>query len=66
MTRGAPYRHVVGNEQRFRAVFEEMERDAAERIMPAAAAGRTDPAEQLRLGCVAFLGTVVDGMLARR
>jgi AcrR family transcriptional regulator len=64
VTRGALYHHFVGKEQLFRAVFEEMERDVAERIMVAAAAG-SDPAEQLRRGCVAFLDLAIDPAVQR-
>jgi hypothetical protein len=41
-----------------------MEREVAERIMHGAAAG-TDPAEQLRLGCVAFLDLATDPAVQR-
>ncbi len=64
VTCGALYHHFVGKEQLFRAVFEEMERDVAERIMHAAAAG-TDSAEQLRLSCVAFLDLATDPVVQR-
>ena len=64
VTRGALYHHFVGKEQLFRAVFEEMERAVAERIMQAAAVG-SDPAEQLRLGCVAFLDLATDSAVQR-
>jgi AcrR family transcriptional regulator len=64
VTRGALYHHFVGKEQLFRAVFEEMEREVAERIMEAAASA-TDPAEQLRLGCVAFLDLATDPAVQR-
>ena len=64
VTRGALYHHFVGKEQLFRAVYEEMERDIAERILTAAAAG-SDPAEQLRLGCRAFLDLATDPAVQR-
>jgi AcrR family transcriptional regulator len=64
VTRGALYHHFVGKEQLFRAVYEEMERDIAERILTAAAAG-SDPAEQLSLGCRAFLDLATDPAVQR-
>lgn len=64
VTRGALYHHFGGKEQLFRAVFEEMERDVAERIMRAAAAG-SDPAAELRLGCRAFLDLATDPAVQR-
>jgi AcrR family transcriptional regulator len=64
VTRGALHHHFGGKEQLFRAVFEEMERDIAARIIGAAAVA-VDPAEQLRLGCVAFLDLATDPAVQR-
>jgi AcrR family transcriptional regulator len=64
VTRGALYHHFVGKEQLFRAVYEEMEREIADRILTAAATG-PDPAEQLRLGCRAFLDLATDPAVQR-
>lgn len=64
LTRGALHHHFGGKEQLFRAVYEEMEREIAERIIAAAAAG-TDPATELRLGCRAFLDLATDPAVQR-
>jgi AcrR family transcriptional regulator len=64
VTRGALYHHFTGKELLFRAVFEEMERDLTEQVAVAAAAG-TDPADQLRLGCEAFLDLSTDPAVQR-
>jgi len=64
VTRGALYHHFAGKEELFRAVFEEMEREVAERVTVAAAVGR-DPHEQLVRGCAAFLDLATDPAVQR-
>ncbi len=64
VTRGALYHHFAGKEELFRAVFEEMEREVADRVAVAAAAG-LDPREQLVRGCEAFLDLATDPAVQR-
>jgi len=54
VTRGALYHHFRGKEDLFRAVFEEMEAELAQRL-GAVAAGASDPFEALQLGAAGFL-----------
>jgi AcrR family transcriptional regulator len=64
VTRGALYHHFANKEAVFRAVFEDLERELAERIATAAVAA-PDPLAQLRLGCEAFLDAASDPAVRR-
>ncbi len=54
VTRGALYHHFASKEALFRAVVEELEGELAEQAADAALR-QDDPAEALRVGCLAFL-----------
>lgn len=54
VTRGALYHHFRNKEELFRAVFDRLHAEIADRV-ERAAAGAADPATELRLGCRAFL-----------
>ncbi len=64
MTRGALYHQYRDKRDLFRAVFESVEADFAERIAKAAAA-EADPWEQLRAGARAFLAAATDPAIRR-
>jgi AcrR family transcriptional regulator len=64
VTRGALYHHFSDKEGLFQAVFEELEAELGERILVSAAAG-SDPFDQLRLGCQAFLDAALDPAVRR-
>ena len=64
VTRGALYHHFGGKEELFRAVYEELEKELAERSAVAAAGGRT-ALSQLRRGMDAFLDTCLDRAVQR-
>lgn len=64
VTRGALYHHFAAKDDLFRAVFEELEAEVAERVAREALAGG-DPVEQLRLGCRAFLDVCLDPAVQR-
>jgi AcrR family transcriptional regulator len=64
VTRGALYHHFESKEQLFEVVVEELEVEIAERITTAAMKGR-DAAEELRLGCMAFLDGCLDPAVRR-
>jgi AcrR family transcriptional regulator len=64
VTRGALYHHFGSKELLFRAVVEQLEAELGEKIMMAAARS-TDAAEQLRLGCMAFLDACMDPAVRR-
>ena len=64
VTRGALYHHFGSKEQLFRAVVEQLEEEIGEQVM-LAAAGSPDAAEQLRLGCMAFLDACLDPAVRR-
>jgi AcrR family transcriptional regulator len=64
VTRGALYHHYDGKEDLFRAVYEELEHEIVARV-GAAAAASVDPAEQLRLGALAFLDAALDPAVQR-
>lgn len=65
VTRGALYHHFGSKERLFRDVVEELEREIGERVMLAAAAAGNDAAEELRLGCMAFLDACLDPAVQR-
>jgi AcrR family transcriptional regulator len=54
VTRGALYHHFESKVDVFRAVFEDLERELAERITEAAR-GKRDPWKRIEAGCMAFL-----------
>jgi AcrR family transcriptional regulator len=64
VTRGALYHHFESKEQLFEVVVEELEVEIAERITTAAMKCR-DAAEELRLGCMAFLDGCLDPAVRR-
>ncbi|HEV2769989.1 MAG TPA: helix-turn-helix domain-containing protein [Solirubrobacteraceae bacterium] len=59
VTRGALYHHFRGKEDLFRAVFEEINGELAERAAQGAMAAQ-DPWEQMRTGAHAFLDACLD------
>jgi len=65
VTRGALYHHFGSKERLFRDVVEELEREIGVRVMVAAAAAGNDAAEELRLGCMAFLDACLDPAVQR-
>ena len=64
VTRGALYHHFGTKEGLFRAVVEELEAGLAERVATAALAG-TDPVDELRRGCLAFLDACMEPAVRR-
>ncbi len=64
VTRGALYHHFAAKDELFRAVFELLEAEIAERVAREALAG-VYPLEQLRLGCRAFLDACLDPAVQR-
>ena len=64
VSRGALYHHFGSKEQLFRAVVEELEVEIGGKVMVAAARS-DDAAEQLRLGCMAFLDAGLDPAVRR-
>ncbi|HEY3095220.1 MAG TPA: TetR/AcrR family transcriptional regulator [Acidimicrobiia bacterium] len=64
VTRGALYHHFAAKDDLFRAVFEQLEAEIAGQVARAALAG-SDPLEQLRLGCRAFLDACLDPAVQR-
>ena len=64
VTRGALYHHFASKELLFRAVVEELEVELGTKVMMAAAQS-TDAAQQLRLGCMAFLDACLDPAVRR-
>ncbi len=64
VTRGALYHHFAAKDDLFRAVFELLEAEIAERVAREALAG-ADPLDQLRLGCRAFLDACLDPAVQR-
>jgi AcrR family transcriptional regulator len=64
VTRGALYHHFDSKEQLFRAVVEQLEEELGAQVMLAAASS-PDAAEQLRLGCMAFLDACLDPAVRR-
>jgi AcrR family transcriptional regulator len=64
VTRGALYHHFATKEAVFRAVVEELEEELVARVV-AGAEGVSDPGEQLRAGCLAFLDACGDPAVRR-
>ena len=64
VSRGALYHHFGSKERLFRAVVEELERELGEKVM-IAASNAADAAEELRLGCMAFLDACLDPAVRR-
>jgi AcrR family transcriptional regulator len=64
VTRGALYHHFASKEALFRAVVEQLEEELTTQVATAAMAV-DDPAEQLRLGCLAFLDGCLDPAVRR-
>jgi AcrR family transcriptional regulator len=64
VTRGALYHHFGSKERLFRAVVEQLEQELGEQVILAAASS-ADAAEQLRLGCMAFLDACLDPAVRR-
>jgi AcrR family transcriptional regulator len=64
VTRGALYHHFGSKERLFRAVVEQLEEELGAQVMVAAARS-DDAAEQLRLGCMAFLDACLDPAVRR-
>jgi AcrR family transcriptional regulator len=64
VTRGALYHHFATKEALFRAVVEELEEELVGRVIMGAE-GVTDPGEQLRAGCLAFLDACADPAVRR-
>lgn len=64
VTRGALYHHFGSKEQLFRTVVEQLEEELGAQVMVAAARS-DDAAEQLRLGCMAFLDACLDPAVRR-
>ncbi|MEY2453261.1 MAG: hypothetical protein QOD92_2835 [Acidimicrobiaceae bacterium] len=64
VSRGALYHHFGSKERLFRAVVEELEVELGEQVMIAAARS-DDAAEELRLGCMAFLDACLDPAVRR-
>jgi AcrR family transcriptional regulator len=64
VTRGALYHHFSGKEELFRAVYEQVERELAERIAAGALAD-PDPVHALRAGAATFLDACLDPEVQR-
>ena len=64
VTRGALYHHFGTKQDLFLAVVEDLEAELGERLVAAASAG-TNPLEELRLGCQAFLDAALDPAVRR-
>jgi AcrR family transcriptional regulator len=64
VTRGALYHHFRDKQDLFRAVFEDLQRELAERVV-AAGATVADPWERLRAGVRAFLDACVEPAVQR-
>ena len=64
MTRGALYHHFRDKQEMFRAVFEDVEREFADRII-AAAADKAGPWGRLNAGCIAFLDAYLEPAFRR-
>lgn len=64
VTRGALYHHFASKESLFRAVVEQLEEEMTAEVATAAMRGG-DAAEELRLGCLAFLDACLDPAIRR-
>jgi AcrR family transcriptional regulator len=64
VTRGALYHHFEDKRDLFRAVYEDLERELAERLTAAAAAERR-PERHLEVGCEAFLDACLEPAVQR-
>jgi AcrR family transcriptional regulator len=64
VTRGALYHHFGTKEGIFRAVVEELESGLAEQVAAAAGQG-SDPVDELRRGCLAFLDACLEPAVRR-
>lgn len=64
VTRGALYHHFASKESLFRAVVEQLEEEMTAEVATAAMRG-ADAAEELRLGCLAFLDGCLDPAVRR-
>jgi AcrR family transcriptional regulator len=64
VTRGALYHHFAGKADLFRAVYEQIEQETAEKVA-AAALTKTDPLDQQRAGWQAFLDACLDPAVQR-
>jgi AcrR family transcriptional regulator len=64
VTRGALHHHFGTKEGLFRAVVEELEAGLAEQVASAAAQG-SDPVDELRRGCLAFLDACMEPAVRR-
>ena len=64
VTRGALYHHFGTKEGLFRAVVEELESGLAEQVAAAAGQG-SDPVDELRRGCLAFLDACLEPAVRR-
>jgi AcrR family transcriptional regulator len=64
VTRGALYHHFASKQDLFRAVVEQLEEELSAEVATAAMRG-DGPAEELRLGCQAFLDACLDPAVAR-
>jgi AcrR family transcriptional regulator len=64
VTRGALYHHFASKEALFRAVVEELEEELTNHVAAVGMEG-SGPAEQLRLGCLAFLDACLDPSVRR-
>jgi len=65
VTRGALYHHFRSKEDLFRAVYEDLERQLAEKVSAAATAGQGGPWERMRIGCEAFLDACLEPAVHR-
>jgi len=64
VTRGALYHHFSGKDDLFRAVFESLEAEIADRVVTAAARAR-DPLAQITAGLDAFLDSCLEPAVQR-
>jgi AcrR family transcriptional regulator len=64
LTRGALYHHFASKEELFAAVYEAVESDLCDAVI-VAAAGSSDPVDELRLGALAFLDAAANPEVRR-
>jgi AcrR family transcriptional regulator len=65
VTRGALYHHFAGKTELFQAVYEDVERQLAERIAASAISTASDPLQALHAGAQAFLDACEDPAVRR-